>query len=72
MPERQPEVQGSSSELTPPKIVAASDNVAGALAAFVAQELEHWGFGVQSLATDGLVKVLADDQEFLIAITERS
>lgn len=33
-------------ERTPPEVVAAADNPAAALKAFIGQELEHWGFKV--------------------------
>ena len=35
-----------SDTLTPPRIVAGADNPGSALTAFIAQELEHWGFAV--------------------------
>jgi hypothetical protein len=47
---------------TPPKIVAASVTQVNALLAFVAQELEHWGFGVTN-SPFGLI-VNADGYEF--------
>jgi hypothetical protein len=37
---------------TPPSIVARSDNPPAALGAFIAQELEHWGFEVIPAVTD--------------------
>jgi hypothetical protein len=48
-------------ERTPPQIVAASDDPMAALAAFIGQELEHWGFDVRTISDRGLSVVLNGD-----------
>lgn len=62
-----PEVQGKSGVTrTPPQIVVAAPLRTRALAAFIAQELEQWGFGVE-LDVDKLL-VNADGREVVVNV----
>jgi N6-adenosine-specific RNA methylase IME4 len=56
--------------MTPPEIVAASDKPNEALAAFIGQELEHWGFDVEG--STGSLIVKANGQKFMVGIGEWS
>jgi hypothetical protein len=58
---------GSVDDRTPAKIVAASMSQRLALFAFIAQELEHWGFDVRN-DPRGII-VNADGYEFLLEAT---
>lgn len=49
--------QDERTERTPPDIVAASDKPTEALAAFIGQELEAWGFDLEVSPGALLVKV---------------
>lgn len=53
---------------TPPKIVAAAGDQAQALAAFIAQELEQWGFAVLRDPRDGGLVVNADGYRFSVDV----
>jgi DUF1009 family protein len=54
---------------TPPQIVAASNDPVSALVAFIAQELEHWGFKVVD-AKSRAVLVKAEAREFMVGAQE--
>lgn len=55
---------------TPPKIVAASERQSHALAVFIGQELERWGFAVSGGDGDGRkLTVNADGYEFRVEVT---
>lgn len=56
---------------TPPKSVATAQNQAGALAAFIAQELERWGFHVEppALPDTRVLWVDADGHRFIVEVT---
>lgn len=54
---------------TPPEIVAAADRPACALAAFVAQELESWGFKVEVAGvTSPAVLVKVQGAELMVGV----
>jgi hypothetical protein len=60
-----------SDQRTPPQIIAAADRPACALAAFIAQELEAWGFKVEVAGVESpvlLVKI--DDAEYMVGVAK--
>lgn len=62
--------------ITPPLVVERAEHPAAALAAFVAQELEHWGFGVADPRTTDpdwpVLLVTAGGRKLAISVKERS
>jgi hypothetical protein len=58
-----------SDQRTPPQIIAAADRPACALAAFIAQELESWGFKVEvSGVTVSAVLVKVDGADLMVGV----
>ena len=54
---------------TPPQIVGLSEEPVRALVAFIAQELEHWGFTIVD-AKDRAVLVRAEGHELMVGVQE--
>lgn len=60
-------------ERTPPKIVASAFDQSAALAAFIAQELEQWGFGIVAVSPGSrFLTVNADGYEFRVEVSRRA
>ena len=57
------------SERTPSQIVQAADEPATALAAFVAQELEAWGFNIGITADPAQLRILPPGREMGTTLT---
>lgn len=60
-----------SDERTPPEIVAAAERPEDALLAFIAQELEHWGFEVK-LTPVNVARVTAGTATFVVVAAPTS
>lgn len=58
----------SAEDRTPPQIVAAADRPQDALLAFIAQELEHWGFDVTPSPVN-VTRVGADGVQLTVYVT---
>lgn len=62
-------VVSENDQRTPPQIVAASTRPACALAAFIAQELEAWGFKVEVAGVvSPAVLVKVDGRELMVGV----
>jgi DUF1009 family protein len=52
---------------TPPQIVAGANRPEDALLAFIVQELEHWGFGVEASPVN-VARVTADGVPLTVTV----
>ena len=56
---------------TPPHIVERAENPPAALAAFIAQELEHWGFTIEDsypFGNESIIELFAGKQRLEVRV----
>lgn len=58
----------TSDNRTPPEIVAAAEDSRVALATFIGQELENWGFHARLGPEVGTIVIYGDDTDLIVSV----